>query len=145
MAVTHYNKDGKILCGTKGKAPFYSTDKKKVTCKKCLKKMQSVNYSSKSSDSNNLNPFKIANHKSYKYCLTNNSDAFIKIGDNDTDTVKTIVILNSNGQYGTSMKFAGKNNPLKKDETDFLKNYFDKKKADLGRSPLVNEVMLDFC
>ena len=42
MAVMHYKKDGKILCGTKAKTFKSTNDRKLVTCKRCLKKLKDV-------------------------------------------------------------------------------------------------------
>ena len=37
--VTHYELDGKIVCGTKAKSFTSSTNKADVTCKRCKSKM----------------------------------------------------------------------------------------------------------
>lgn len=131
--VTHFIKDGKVLCGTKAKSPATSDVFKDVTCKKCIKKMQTSTHGARS----------VENRK-HGFCLEFNNGNLLRIGNDLNSEIGIIVAMSSQGQTVTSMKMSNTRGVLDKKQESFFRNYFENKKSELGRNPVVSEVFSDF-
>lgn len=131
--VIHYVKDDQVFCGTKSKTPATTEKFSEVTCKRCLKKMETV-----------TGGFKSFEDKKHGYCLAFRNGNILKIGNDIDDEIGTMLFMGKNGISSTSMKISNSRGFLNKKEEKYLRNYFDTKKNDLGRKPIVSEVFVDF-
>lgn len=131
--VTHFVKDGQVVCGTKAKSPVTTETFSDVTCKKCMKKMETSTHGAKAVED-----------RKHGFCLEFKNGKLLKIGDELDKEVGMMVIMDHTGHTVTSMKMANTRGLLDRKEENFFRNYFDTKKTDLDRKPLVSDVFSDF-
>ena len=131
--VTHFVKDGKVLCGTKAKAPVTSETFSEVTCKRCLKKAET-----------NTNGAKAVEDRKHGFCLEFKNGKILKLGNDLNMEVGMMVVMDKTGHTVTSMKLSNTRGLLDRKEENFFRNYFDTKKTELKRTHLVSEVFTDF-
>ena len=125
MAVIHYiTKDGDIICGTKAKKFASTTNKVKVTCKKCLNKLETK--IEKYSKKNKINF--IINRK-FGPCIEI-KEILLKLGDNFTSEIGLMILLSPLGMTSTSMKLANVGHFLSNKDINFLRKMFENLKKE---------------
>jgi|SRR6056297_543796 len=124
MGINHFkDENGGVLCKSKGKNINLTDNIKDVTCKRCLKKLESVEDIIKPDSE-----IKFTEHKKLKYCLSIN-DVFLKIGDNLNDKVTKMILSKDGGIVSTNIRFSGKKvlDILSENDILYLYEWFDKR------------------
>lgn len=135
MAVKHFENDGKILCGTKGKNPNITNIKDDVTCKRCLKKLETPSEKTLKKKSKKKLRIYFVENKKFGYCLEINNDALLKLGDNLDDKIGVMIMFKNSGMSSCSMKFTGPvTQMIKTNELNFLREWFFEKRHELNNN-----------
>ena len=129
MAVVHYTNG----CGRCGKKSEITDDKDKVTCKRCLKKLETKTEKIvKKAKKKNIN-IKFKNDKKHGYCLKVNNDAILTLGKDLDSKIGTMMLLKRNGMSSCSIKFKGPvTQMLTNKELNILRNCFSTINNDNG-------------
>jgi len=106
MAVKHFEKDGVVLCGTKGNVVEKTTVKSEVTCKRCLKKLSTPAHKEVSKKSTTVTDLDFIEHKKFGFCLDFGRDTILKVGDELDEKVGVMMFLTPAGMFSTSARFA---------------------------------------
>jgi hypothetical protein len=143
MAVTHFEIDGNILCGSKAKTIKSSAVKEDVTCKRCLKKLETPADKTLKKVSKKKINIKFIEHKRFGFCLEINNDAILKLGDDLDERVGIMIMFTNAGMMSTSARFTGPvSQMITKKELDFLKEWFYNKRNENGK---VNDIYVSDC
>ena len=132
MAVKHFDSGNGVLCNTKAKKIESTSIESEVTCKRCLKKLSTM-------EPRNDN-IKFVEHKQLKYCLCINDNVFLKLGDDINDRITTMILSKDGSIVSTNMRLGGKVSQLipEKDLT-FLKEWFMMKKVEQNNNIYVHD------
>ena len=127
MTVIHYKtKNDEIICGTKSKKINSTTKKGEVTCKKCLKKLETKveKYAKK-------NKIKFIINKKFGPCIEI-KEILLKLGDTFTSEIGLMILLSPLGMTSTSMKLANVGHFLSNKDINFLRKMFINLKNEHG-------------
>ena len=134
--VTHFEKEGKIFCGSKAKAPVTTSIKSDVTCKRCLKKLEGskspkVKKATKKSVVGK-GGIEFVEDKKHGFGLTVGRDTLLKLGDSMDSKIGVITFFNPLGIMTTSVKFASPTveQIVSVNEINFLRDLFASLKSE---------------